>query len=60
MFTDGISEAMNQKSELYGIDRLRQLIGDTVGNAEVVGRTVLQDVKQYVGRNPQSDCSIYC
>ncbi len=55
LFTDGISEAMNEAGELYGLDRLRErLAARSVPTAEL-GRLILDDVKRFVGGRPQSD-----
>jgi phosphoserine phosphatase RsbU/P len=55
-FTDGISEAMNEKGELYGEDRLRLLMQkDGLGTAEEVRDRVLTDVRLFVGQAAQHD-----
>lgn len=55
MFTDGISEAMNGKGELFGIERLRKrLQGPSKGVAQYA-RGLLDDVKRFVGDRDQSD-----
>ena len=55
LYTDGITEAMNDRNDLYGQQRLwTQLASDTepVG---AIGQAVLDDVKHFVGRRSQSD-----
>lgn len=55
LYTDGITEAMNDRNDLYGQRRLwTQLASDTelVG---ALGQAVLDDVKRFVGRQSQSD-----
>jgi serine phosphatase RsbU (regulator of sigma subunit) len=55
LYTDGITEAMNENDELYGQERLlAQLAGEARG---VVGRgrRILGDVKRFVGSRSQSD-----
>lgn len=54
VYTDGISEAMNPNRDLYGMDRLRNLVGKHVG-AGAIGKAVLDDVRQFVGKQAQSD-----
>jgi serine phosphatase RsbU (regulator of sigma subunit) len=54
-FTDGFSEAMNAKNELYGLDRLRERIGHPVKDVADLGHVILDDVKSFVGGHPQSD-----
>ena len=55
-FTDGISEAMNDKEQLYGTEKIREqlrLVRSSVP-AEL-GNAILDDVKRFVGKHPQSD-----
>ncbi|HEV3340703.1 MAG TPA: SpoIIE family protein phosphatase [Pirellulales bacterium] len=55
MLTDGISEAMNDDNELYGIGRLQdQLFRGAAGVAEL-GSQLLADVKEFVGERSQAD-----
>jgi sigma-B regulation protein RsbU (phosphoserine phosphatase) len=55
-FTDGISEAMNEKGELFGEDRLRQLLErDGAGGSEDVRERILAEVGRFVGMAPQHD-----
>jgi len=55
MFTDGISEAMNSTGELYGLTRLRAQVGAPFTSAAVLGRKILDDVKNFASGHPQSD-----
>ncbi len=65
LYTDGITEAMNAKDELYGLPRLLAALspevecpaGAAAGAATVnlLGRRILDDVKRFVGARPQSD-----
>lgn len=55
IYTDGFSEAMNSKRELYGVERMIELISDkSTSNAEL-GSRLLDDVRQFAGDYPQSD-----
>jgi serine phosphatase RsbU (regulator of sigma subunit) len=54
-FTDGFSEALNERNELYGLERLRERIGLPVKDVAALGNTILDDVKAFVGGHPQSD-----
>jgi serine phosphatase RsbU (regulator of sigma subunit) len=55
LFTDGVTEAMNERDELYGSQRLAaQLAGGPEGVA-AQSRQILRDVKEFVGSRPQSD-----
>lgn len=55
LFTDGITEAMNGRNELYGQKRLLGLLATDLSGVGLLGRHVLDDVKQFVGAQPQSD-----
>jgi serine phosphatase RsbU (regulator of sigma subunit) len=55
MFTDGISEAMNASGELYGLERLRTQMATHSAGPSGVGRQILDDVRRFVGGQPQSD-----
>jgi serine phosphatase RsbU (regulator of sigma subunit)/pSer/pThr/pTyr-binding forkhead associated (FHA) protein len=55
LYTDGITEAMNDADELYGPHRLwSQLAGNAPG-VTAVGRRILDDVRSFVGTRRQSD-----
>ena len=56
-YTDGIIEAQNEAEEMYGTERLEQVVmnmSSTV-NAEEIIETVLQDVAGFVGDTEQYD-----
>ena len=56
IYTDGVSEAMNPASELYGIDRLRDLMKASVGGqADALGKVILADVRKFANGRPQND-----
>ena len=56
MFTDGITEAMNEQSELYSIERLYDLIVEfPVLSAQDICTRIIDQVIQYRGSAPQSD-----
>ncbi len=50
LFTDGISEAMNASSELFGEDRLREIVeaDDTLTSEEIKER-IMEGVRNFVG-----------
>ena len=50
LFTDGLSEAMNERSELFGEARLRAVLegSDTLGSEEVKER-ILGEIRGFVG-----------
>jgi serine phosphatase RsbU (regulator of sigma subunit) len=56
-YSDGISEAMTSDDQLYGMDRLRDLVGTFQPGlgAQAMVERILQDVRRFVGEFPQSD-----
>ena len=55
LFTDGISEAMNTEKQLYGLERLASQIGTQAASVSDLGLQILDDVRTFVGSQPQSD-----
>ncbi len=57
LFTDGISESMNESGELYGLGRLRTQIAQASSSAGAasLGHAILNDVKMFAGKRSQSD-----
>jgi serine phosphatase RsbU (regulator of sigma subunit) len=55
MYTDGITEAMDEQDELYGLQRLRACLAAESQGTDALGQMVLDDVKQFVGGRRQSD-----
>jgi sigma-B regulation protein RsbU (phosphoserine phosphatase) len=55
-FTDGLSEAMNERSELFGEGRLRSIIeqSDTLGSEEIKEK-ILSEIRGFVGGAAQHD-----
>ncbi len=55
-YTDGVVEAMNEKDEEYGDDRLVRLVQDHTDrtSGQFINR-VIQDVEEFSGTAPQSD-----
>ncbi len=56
LFTDGVSEALNEKEEFYNAERLLDVLAD-VGSrpASKVSTLVMKSVKDFAGNAPQSD-----
>ena len=55
LYTDGITDAMNDAEELYGRERLlAQLSGETTG-VRAMGLRIIDDVKRFTGTRAQSD-----
>jgi serine phosphatase RsbU (regulator of sigma subunit) len=55
LYTDGISEAMNEAGDLYTIERLTQQIISPTNGLNGLGKQILADVKRFVGSRSQSD-----
>ncbi|MFQ5730858.1 MAG: PP2C family protein-serine/threonine phosphatase [Planctomycetaceae bacterium] len=47
LYSDGISEAMNSDEDVYGRDRLRELLARDFGSAEDVVAAILRDVDEF-------------
>jgi sigma-B regulation protein RsbU (phosphoserine phosphatase) len=55
-FTDGLSEAMNGRSELFGERRLRDLVEQSEGlGSEEMKERILSEVRRFVGEAAQHD-----
>ncbi|MEM9353859.1 MAG: SpoIIE family protein phosphatase [Planctomycetota bacterium] len=54
-FTDGFSEAMNSNRDLFGIERLAELLSSREHPTKELGPYVLQEVRSFAGDFPQSD-----
>ncbi len=56
IYTDGIDEAFNEKSEMYGVARLNQaLLAAASLTAAAAGKALFTAVREYAGERPQSD-----
>lgn len=55
IYTDGVSEAMNPASELYGVDRLREMIIKQAPRPAELGQAILADVRRHAAGRPQND-----
>jgi sigma-B regulation protein RsbU (phosphoserine phosphatase) len=54
-YTDGVSEAMNPKGDLYGDKRVRDFLRKSRGNAAEIGKALLSDVRAHANGRPQND-----
>jgi len=54
-YTDGVSEAMNPKGELYGEKRVRDFLRTNKGSAADIGKALLADVRAHANGRPQND-----
>ncbi|MCH8033428.1 MAG: SpoIIE family protein phosphatase [Bacteroidetes bacterium] len=56
IFSDGISEAMNENEEEYGEERLKEFISNHLDESpEKIIENILSDVRMFVGKAPQWD-----
>ncbi len=55
-YTDGITEALNEKNELFGEERLRALLIESGGQSPgILTEKIARDVRDFIGDVPQSD-----
>ena len=47
MYTDGISEAMDSEGNVYGLAKIRDLLGNTLGTPSKVGDSLIDDVRAF-------------
>ncbi|MEE2960858.1 MAG: SpoIIE family protein phosphatase [Myxococcota bacterium] len=57
LYTDGITEAMNEKNEMYGKDRLLDKIQaiDKASSTSELGESIISDVRTHVAQGMQND-----
>lgn len=57
IYTDGVTEAMNENDELYGEKRLKELLNSLpeTATAKEICDAVQEDIKKFVGEVSQSD-----
>ena len=56
LYTDGVTEAMNPSRELFGMDRLEEVIrGHRNDSAAELLRTIVTAIQNFAGSMPQSD-----
>jgi serine phosphatase RsbU (regulator of sigma subunit) len=56
LYSDGITEAENEAQELYGLERLCQVVqGHWDGSAEEVKDAIVTDVQGYIGKQKVHD-----
>ena len=55
-YTDGIVEAMNEKGELFGFERLLEIVQkENASSADVLLHKLLEQVKEFAGSAIQHD-----
>jgi sigma-B regulation protein RsbU (phosphoserine phosphatase) len=55
LYTDGIIEAMNARDELYGYERLEELIRKGPSDPDALTSAIIGDVNRFTGLSPQHD-----
>jgi sigma-B regulation protein RsbU (phosphoserine phosphatase) len=56
LYTDGVNEALDDRGEEFGIDRLRETFATAAGHgAEAVLSAVMTEVREHAGDTRQSD-----
>jgi len=57
LYTDGITESLNEQDELYGEERLCDAINnsDSVKTIEGAAEALFEDVRKFTGNAPQAD-----
>jgi len=55
IYTDGVSEAMNSNEDLYGMERLNEIITQNSGDPEELGIAIREDVRKHANGHPQND-----
>jgi serine phosphatase RsbU (regulator of sigma subunit) len=55
LFTDGVTEAMNAKHEMYDMERLLQVIRGSAGEPAELAGSIARSVKSFIRDAPQSD-----
>ena len=56
LFTDGVTEAMNERDDLFGEDRLTLLIAENISRSpKAIQTQILGDIQAFVGETNQHD-----
>lgn len=56
LYTDGITETMNEDSQEFGVDRLLNVIKQNFSkNSYEIKRTILEELKKFTGQNEPDD-----
>jgi serine phosphatase RsbU (regulator of sigma subunit) len=60
LYTDGVTEAMDQRDELYGISRLRGQLSSS--NPQRLGQSIVESVQRFIADRPAKDdmCLVCC
>lgn len=56
IYTDGVSEAMNPDGDLFGVEKIRELVrASKAGAAEDLGKQILAEVRKHANGRAQND-----
>ena len=55
LFTDGLTEALNQNQEQYGLDRLISTFNKQTSDPSVCAGNILSSIREYSQQQPQTD-----
>lgn len=55
LFTDGVTEAMNSRKEIYGKERLGRFIAGTTTSIDELVSGIIADIDQFSEKQPQRD-----
>ena len=55
LFTDGVTEALNTRSELFGAEKLEKAVAYADGDAESIKTTLVDAVRRFRGKAAQAD-----
>jgi serine phosphatase RsbU (regulator of sigma subunit) len=54
-YTDGFTEAIDAREQMYGSERLRRQLARGPGNVTEAGEAIVREVQGFLGGQPQSD-----
>ena len=55
LFTDGVTEALNTRSELFGVEKLERTVAQAGGDAESAKTALVDAVRRFRGKAAQAD-----
>lgn len=55
LYTDGVTEAMNENSEIFGIRRLEECVAQADRDVDKLGEAVMASVQEFCDDRPQRD-----
>ena len=55
LYTDGVTDAVNNENELYGSDRLLQLVEQNIADPRVIVDSISNEILDFAGEEEQAD-----